>query len=43
MNIWFPKDVNGDGAEFPVSEINNSSLLLPPSYIFKYVLESVPS
>ena len=35
INIWFSKDVTGDGAEFPVSEINRSSLSLPPSYNFK--------
>ena len=35
INIWFPKDVTGDGTEFPVTEVNKSSLSLPPSYIFK--------
>ena len=35
INIWFSKDVTEDGVEFPVSEINRSSLSLPPSYNFK--------
>ena len=35
MNIWFLKDVIGDGAEFPITELNNSSLSLPPLYNFK--------
>ena len=30
INIWFLKDVIGDGAEFPVTKFNNSSLSLPP-------------
>ena len=29
INIWFLKDVIGVGAEFPVTELNNSSLSLP--------------
>ena len=29
INIWFLKDVIGDGAEYPVTELNNSSLSLP--------------
>ena len=32
INIWFLKDFNGDGAEFPDREIIDSSLSLPPSY-----------
>ena len=30
INIWFLKDAIEDGAEFPVTELNNSSLSLPP-------------
>ena len=40
INIWFPKDVTGDGTEFPVTKINNLSLSLPPSYIFKFAFPS---
>ena len=40
INNRFLKDVTGDGAEFPVSELNNSSLSLPPSYIFKLEFSS---
>ena len=40
INIWFVKDVIGDGAEFPVTEFNNSSLSLPPLYKFKYEFPS---
>ena len=39
MNIWFLKDVIGDGAESPVKLIN-SSFSLPPLYKFKYEFPS---
>ena len=40
INIWFLKDFIGDGAEFPFSDINRSSLSLPPLYNFKFALPS---
>ena len=40
INNWFLKDVTGDGAVFPVSDINRSSLLLPPLYNFKLAFPS---
>ena len=40
INIWFPEDVCREGAEFPVSELNNSSFSLPPLYKFKYEFSS---
>ena len=30
INIWFFKDFIEDGAEYPITELNNSSLSLPP-------------
>ena len=32
IKIWFPEDFSREGAEFPVSELKNSSLSLPPLY-----------
>ena len=40
INNWFLKDVMGDSAGFPVRELINSSLLLPPSKIFKKAFTS---
>ena len=39
-NIWFPEDLSREGAEFPVTELNNSSLSLPSLLNFKLAFPS---